>query len=47
MRIDDTPVHACIREALSNCLIHTQLDESGSIVVEKKKTILNLQIQEI
>ena len=37
MRIDDTPVHACIREALSNCLIHTQYDESGSIVVEKRE----------
>ena len=36
MRIDDTPVHACIREALSNTLIHTQYDESGSIVVEKR-----------
>ena len=36
-RIDDTPVHACIREALSNCLIHTQYDESGSIVVEKRE----------
>ena len=37
MRIDDTPVHACIREALSNCLIHAQYDESGSVVVEKRE----------
>ncbi len=37
MRIDDTVVHKCIREALSNCLIHAQFDESGSIVVEKRQ----------
>ena len=37
MRIDDTPVHICIREALSNCLIHTQYDESGSIMIEKSE----------
>lgn len=37
MRIDDTVVHKCIREALSNCLIHAQFDESGSIVVEKRE----------
>ena len=35
MRIEDTVVHKCIREALSNCLIHAQYDESGSIVVER------------
>jgi len=37
MRINDTVVHKCIREALSNCLIHVQFDESGSIVVEKRE----------
>ena len=35
MRIEDTTIHKCIREALSNSLIHTQYDESGSIVIEK------------
>ena len=35
MRIEDTVVHKSIREALSNCLIHSQYDESGSIVIEK------------
>ena len=35
MRIEDTVVHKCIREALSNSLIHAQYDESGSIVIEK------------
>ena len=35
MRIEDTVIHKCIREALSNSLIHTQYDESGSIVIEK------------
>ena len=37
MRIEDTVVHKCIREALSNSLIHTQYDESGSIVIEKRE----------
>ncbi len=37
MRIDDTPIHNSIREALTNCLIHTQFDESGSILVEKRE----------
>ena len=35
MRIEDTTIHKCIRKALSNSLIHTQYDESGSIVIEK------------
>ena len=35
MRIEDTVVHKCIREALSNSLIHAQYDESESIVIEK------------
>ena len=35
MRIEDTVVHKSIREALSNCLIHSQYDESGSIFIEK------------
>lgn len=37
MRINDTVVHKCIREALSNCLIHAQFDNSGSIVIEKRE----------
>lgn len=35
MRIEDTDVHKSVREALANCLVHFQVDGSGSIVVEK------------
>ena len=35
MRIEDTVVHKCVRESLSNCLIHSQYDESGGIFIEK------------
>ena len=35
MRIENTPVHESVREALTNSLVHFQIDESGSIVVEK------------
>lgn len=35
MRIENTSVHESVREALVNCLIHFQIEESGSIVIEK------------
>ncbi len=35
MRIENTPVHESIREALVNSLIHFQIDESGSVIIEK------------
>lgn len=35
MRIENTQVHESVREALVNSLIHFQIDESGSIVIEK------------
>lgn len=34
-RIDDTDIHKSVREALSNCLVHADYRESGSIVVIK------------
>lgn len=37
MTIENTDVHKSIREALTNSLIHFQLDETGSILIEKRK----------
>lgn len=37
MTIEDTDVHKSIREALTNSLVHFQLDETGSILIEKGK----------
>lgn len=36
MTIEDTDIHKSIREALTNSLVHFQLDETGSILVEKR-----------
>jgi predicted HTH transcriptional regulator len=35
-RIDDTPVHKAIREALANCLVNTELYLPRGIVVRKE-----------
>ena len=35
MRIDDTPVHQCVREALVNTLIHFQIDATSTTIIEK------------
>lgn len=37
IRIDDTPMHKAIREALANALIHADYNERRGIVVEKRK----------
>lgn len=37
MTIEDTDIHKSIREALTNSLVHFQLDETGSILIEKRK----------
>ncbi|MDR3186227.1 MAG: putative DNA binding domain-containing protein [Christensenellaceae bacterium] len=37
IRIDDTPMHKAMREALANALIHADYNERRGIVVEKKK----------
>lgn len=38
-RIDDTPVHDAIREALANCLINTDFYMKQGIVIKKEKNL--------
>ena len=42
-RIDDTPVHDAIREALANCLINTDFYMKQGIVIKKEKNCLTLE----
>src|SRR5262249_16608241 len=35
-RIDETPVHVALREALINALIHTDYSVAGGIVIERR-----------
>ncbi len=41
-RIDDTPVHKALREALANCLINADYYGRQGIVVIKKKNVITL-----
>ena len=41
-RIDDTPVHKALREALANCLINADYYGSQGIVITKKKDVITL-----
>ena len=41
-RIDDTPVHKAIREALANCLVNADYYGRRGLVVLKKKTSITL-----
>lgn len=41
-RIDDTPVHKALREALANCLINADYYGRQGIVITKKKDIITL-----
>jgi ATP-dependent DNA helicase RecG len=35
VRIDDTPVHQAVREALVNCLIHADYSDRASVRVDE------------
>ena len=41
-RIDDTPVHKAIREALANCLVNADYYGRGGVVVVKKRDMITL-----
>ena len=41
-RIDDTPIHKALREALANCLINADYYGRQGIVIVKKKDIITL-----
>ena len=41
-RIDDTPVHKALREALANCLINADYYGRQGVVIVKKKNIITL-----
>ena len=42
LRIDDTPVHKAIREALANCLVNADYYGRGGVVVIKKRDSITL-----
>ena len=42
LRIDDTPVHKAIREALANCLVNADYYGRGGVVVVKKRDEITL-----
>jgi len=42
-RVDDTPVHEAIREALANCLVNTDFYGVRGVVVKKEEDILTLE----
>lgn len=46
-RIDDTPVHKALREALANCLINADYYGTRGVVIKKIKIELFLQILDI
>ena len=41
-RVDDTPVHQAIREALANCLINTDYYGRRGVVIVKKRDVITL-----
>ena len=42
LRVDDTPVHKAIREALANCLVNADYYGRGGVVVIKKRESVTL-----
>ncbi len=42
-RIDFTPVHEAVREALVNCIVHADLEGRGSILVVKRPDLLGFR----
>jgi len=46
-RIDDTPVHKALREALANCLINADYYGTRGVVIKKIKIELFLKILDI
>lgn len=43
MRIDDTPVHKALREALANCLVNTDFYVPRGVVIKKENDLLILE----
>ena len=41
-RVDDTPVHKAIREALANCLVNADYYGRGGVVIVKKRGEITL-----
>ena len=41
-RIDDTPIHKAVREALTNMIIHADLLITGVLKIEKRKNFSSL-----
>ncbi len=41
-RVDDTPVHKAIREALANCLVNADYYGRGGVVIVKKRDAISL-----
>ena len=42
LRVDDTPVHKAIREALANCLVNADYYGRGGVVIIKKRESVTL-----
>ncbi|MCR5694521.1 MAG: hypothetical protein K6G89_06070 [Clostridia bacterium] len=41
-RVDDTPVHKAVREALANCLVNADYYGRGGVVIVKKRGLITL-----
>ena len=45
IRVDETPIHDAVREALVNCLVNSDFYESRGVVVEKEKSPVDFEKQ--
>ncbi|WP_443597770.1 AAA family ATPase [Agathobacter sp.] len=43
IRVDDTPVHKALREALANCLVNTDFYVPRGVVIKKERDLLILE----
>jgi len=43
VRVDDTPVHKALREALANCLVNTDYYGDAGVVIKSKPDIITLE----